>query len=405
MTAEIVSQPLYNGLPVVEATLPSGYYVDPAHYARELDTIWYRSWVYLCRADALEGPRAFRTFVIGTQQILVLRDEDGALRAFHNTCRHRGSILCQEEAGRLRSKFLTCPYHGWAYDLAGRLVATPFVEEAAGFAKADYPLYDVAVAEWRGFIFVHLGRNPPPVTQIFGAAASRLNNWPLESLVVGHRYRRTLACNWKVFWENFKECLHCPGVHPELSELVPIYNRGIVAERDDPRWQDHVASDDPRFKGGLRRGAVSWSRNGKADGVLFDGLTDQERKFGQAFVAGQPSVYMVGHVNYARVVRLHPLGPEATELSAEWLFPPETLADKDFDMGNIVDFATLVMEQDGAACELNQRGLRSLRHEAGVLMPQEYAVHQFHQWVRAALAAARAVPAEPVPPGRAPDHR
>jgi Rieske 2Fe-2S family protein len=388
MSAEIASPPTYNGLTHVEPTLPSSAYYAPAQYARELEAIWYRHWIYLCRASALEGPRAFRTFTVGTQQILVLRDEDNRLRAFHNTCRHRGSTLCTDEAGRLRAKFVTCPYHGWAYDLSGRLVATPFVEEGAGFAKADYPLYDVAVAEWRGFVFVHLGRHAPPVTEIFGAVASRLDNWPLEDLVVGHSYRRVIACNWKVFWENFKECLHCPGVHPELSAMVPIYGRGIVAERDDPNWQDHAASDDPRLKWGLRRGAASWTLNGKAEGVVFPDLTGQERKFGQAFVAGQPSVYMVGHANYARVVRLHPRGPEATELYAEWLFPAETLADKNFDMANVVDFATLVMEQDGTACELNQRGLHSLRHQSGVLMPQEYAIRQFHDWVRAALAAA-----------------
>lgn len=385
MNAGTVTPPTYNGLPRVEATLPSHYYFDSTHYERELRGIWYRNWIYLCRADALDGPRAFRTFKVGTQQILVLRDEEGKLRAYHNTCRHRGSTLCRETFGQLRAKFITCPYHGWAYDLTGRLISTSFVEEIAGFVKQDYPLYNVAIADWRGFVFVNLTKDAPPVTQLFGVVASRLDHWPLESLVVGHTYERVLECNWKVFWENFKECLHCPTVHPELSELVPIYKRGIIAERDDPHWQDHADSDDPKYKGGLRLGAATWSRNGKAEGVTFPGLTDQERRFGQAFVTGTPSVYIVGHVNYVRVIRLHPLGPEKTELRAQWLFPAQTLADKHFDIGNIVEFAQLVIDQDAGVCELNQRGLRSVAHKTGILMPQEYAVYQFHQWVRAAL--------------------
>jgi glycine betaine catabolism A len=388
VTAEIPSASAYNGLSHVQATLPSHYYFDSTHYERELNSIWYRNWIYLCRSDAIMGARAFRTFTIGTQQLLVLRDEDGELHAYHNTCRHRGSMLCRETAGQLRASSITCPYHGWTYDLTGRLIATTPVDDAAGLVKEEYSLYSVALAEWRGFIFVNLAKNAPPMTQLFGDVASRLEHWPLENLVVGHTYERVLSCNWKIFWENFKECLHCPLVHPELSELVPIYKRGIMSERDDPHWQDHVESDDPKYKGGVRRGASTWSRSGNAEGKSFPDLTEQERRFGQAFVAGTPSVYMVGHVNYVRVVRLHPLGAERTELRAQWLFPAQTLADKHFDLGNIVEFTQLVMDQDATACEINQRGLHSIAHKTGILMPQEYVVHQFHQWVRAALASA-----------------
>ena len=105
----------------VQATLPADYYLDDGHYQRELDAIWYRNWVYVCRAEALEGPRAFRTIEIGSQSILIVRDEHHRLNAFHNTCRHRGSVLCTEEEGRLRSKSIICPYHSWTYSLQGDL--------------------------------------------------------------------------------------------------------------------------------------------------------------------------------------------------------------------------------------------------------------------------------------------
>src|SRR5215471_15287662 len=115
----------WNGLETVERTLPSAWYYDPTQYARELERIWYRHWIYLCRASTLAEPLAFRTFEIGTQPILLLRDEAGTLRAFHNTCRHRGAALCREAEGTLRMQRITCPYHSWSYDLRGNLRHTP----------------------------------------------------------------------------------------------------------------------------------------------------------------------------------------------------------------------------------------------------------------------------------------
>lgn len=386
MTAHVTPAPEYNGLTTVEKTLPSSFYYDRNHYERELKAIWYRNWNYLCRSDSLDGPLSFRTFEIGTQQILIVRDEEGVLRAFHNTCRHRGSTLCTQADGTLRSKLLTCPYHAWSYNLRGELVRTPTLAAPEGFDRADYPLYDIAVEEWRGFVFVNLaGKDAVPFEVAFERGSDRLNNWPLEDLVVGHTYEKTMECNWKVFWENFNECLHCPGVHPELCDIVPIYGRAIMTEKDDPHWPDHGDSDDPRLRGGLKQGAETWSMDGAAQGPGFPDLSDEERVRGQSYMTSMPSGFIVAHVDYVRTVRLRPLGPERTELVAQWLFPPAALADPSFDMAKVVDFATIVMDQDAYACELNQRGLRSERHEVGVLMAEEYYVHQFQDWVRECL--------------------
>src|SRR5215470_3163665 len=138
----------YTGLRQLEEGLPSQYYHDPAHHERELRAVWYRNWVYLCRASTLPAPQSFRTFTVGSQTILVVRDEAGTLRAFHNTCRHRGSALCAETEGQLRSKYITCPYHGWSYDLRGQLAVVPALGMSDDFDRRNFPLYDVALAEW-----------------------------------------------------------------------------------------------------------------------------------------------------------------------------------------------------------------------------------------------------------------
>jgi Rieske 2Fe-2S family protein len=201
-----------------------------------------------------------------------------------------------------------------------------------------------------------------------------------------HVYQKTVACNWKVFWENFSECLHCPNLHPELSELAPIYGRSIIAEGDDPDWADHADDPDPKFKDGLRLNAQTWSMDGEVHGARFEVLTQKEQRAGQTYVTNLPSVFVVGHVDFVRVVRVLPLGPELTELHSEWLLPPETLQMPKFDLANVTDFATMVLDQDAEACALNQQGLHSTRHENGVLMPEEYYVHMFHTWVRDQLA-------------------
>ncbi|MDG1709495.1 MAG: Rieske 2Fe-2S domain-containing protein, partial [Emcibacteraceae bacterium] len=107
-----------------EKTLPSHYYYDQDHYENELTTIWYKNWIYVCRTDALTQPRAFSTIDIGTQNALVLRDDDGCLKAFHNVCPHRGSRLIAETEGVLKTKYITCAYHSWCFKQNGELKAT-----------------------------------------------------------------------------------------------------------------------------------------------------------------------------------------------------------------------------------------------------------------------------------------
>jgi Rieske 2Fe-2S family protein len=376
----------YNGLTEHAEGLAADAYFDPRQYETELQRIWYRNWVYVGRSSDVARVRSFRTVELGDQRILLVRDDDGVLQGFHNTCRHRGAALCRESDGLLRTGTIICPYHAWVYSLQGDLLRTSSKAHASGFDVADFPLYKINVKEWRGFIFVALTETPPPFDKSFDLPLNRLDAWPLEELIVGHVLRKTIRCNWKIFWENYNECLHCPGVHPKLSQLVPIYGRGLLEERDDPQWSEHAADQDPKFKGGLRRGAATWSLNGKTTGIPFPGLSDADREAGHIYLTGLPSVFLVGHVDYVRVVRLLPLGPEQTELRVEYLFSPQTLADSGFDLRNIVDFTDLVMTEDADVCELNQLGLHAGPHVRGVVMPEEYVIRQLHEWLRAELA-------------------
>ena len=118
-----------------------------------------------------------------------------------------------------------------------------------------------------------------------------------------------MNCNWKIFWENFNECLHCPGVHKHLSQLVPIYGRGLMGRHDDPEWDRHADNDAPEFSGGLRGGAETWSADGRAHGPKFPQLTEAEQAQGQTYATHLPSMFVVGHVDYVRSVSLDRSGP------------------------------------------------------------------------------------------------
>jgi len=377
----------HNSLTEAVAGLPAAWYFDPDHHARELRTLWRNRWIYVCRASLLTAPLSYRTIEIGDQNIVVLRDGKGELRAFHNACRHRGSLLCTEREGRLGSKLLVCPYHQWSYAADdGRLVRTSSFAEPKDFDRARYPLFKVALAEWRGCIFVNLDPEARwSDTAAFQRPPDALARFPLEAMVVGHVWRAEIACNWKAFWENFNECLHCPNVHPELTALVPLYSRRIIATRDVPDWPEHENSADPKFRGGLRPGAETWSADGSAQGHAIAALSAEDLARGQSYASAWPAMFIGGYADHARIVRLLPLGPERIELTAEWLFEREALDDPAYDAENVIGFETLVMEQDGRACELNQRGLHAAPFEHGVLMPEEYILKRFHDWVRAGL--------------------
>ena len=367
-----------------EATLPSTWYYDPAHYERELEAVWYRDWVCVGREEEIAGPGDYFLAQIGTQRLVVTRNAGGAPRAFHNTCRHRGSLLCTAERGHFPRGRIVCPYHTWTYSLDGELLATPARLECADFDARNHSLYDVHIDSWGGFLFVNLAGAPQTGLRDFlGAEAESLERWPLASLGHVHRERKLLACNWKVFWENYSECYHCPRLHPELCRIVPLYRKAVLSHADLPDWQPREPADDGRPR--VAPGLETWTLDGRRGLPPIDGLDERLRADGMAFASFTASMFVVGHPDYVRSVRLQPRGPEAVELTVDWLAAPGVRETHAASLDRVLELGRLVVEQDGRACELNQQGLKSRRHEHGVLVPQEHAVWEFHEWLRSRL--------------------
>lgn len=341
----------------LEPTLPGRYYCDPSILEAEWERIFYRSWLYAGREERVSGPGDFFTIAIGHENVLIVRDAEGGLGAFYNVCRHRGSRLCREEAGSLKA--IRCPYHAWTYRLDGRLAAAPNLRDGDGFKREEFSLYPVALRTWRGCIFINLDGEGAPLESQLGEMPERVQRYPLEDLKIAVHAVHEVEANWKILVENYQECYHCPGVHPELCDLVPLYRTGVV---DDPGNQE-VAT--------FRAGAVTFTREGTTKRPLFAGLTDKDKTTynGELIL---PNSWINFLPDFVQVRSLWPLSPTRTRLVTDWLFEPVTMAREDFDPSDAVTFTNLISEQDWKVCEGVQAGIGSRAHRHGVFTPLEH---------------------------------
>jgi len=295
----------------VKKTLPASWYYEPQQYERELDAIWYRDWICVGRLESLARDGAWFVTTIGKQKIIVTRVSDDRIVAFHNTCRHRGSELCRDDAGQFRNGRIICPYHAWTYSLQGELIATPRRLETDDFELQDYALYPVHADSWGGFIFLNLSATPATGLKSYLAEeAENLKSWPLVNMRSVRQEKMTVACNWKIFWENYSECYHCPKIHPELCRVMPVYRQGVFDPVDLPGWQ-------PQFEGDTGVGRVgdgvrTWTRDGQTSLPVIKGLSDAEIAAGVVFTSITGSMYVVAHPDYVRSVRIVPTGPMRT---------------------------------------------------------------------------------------------
>jgi choline monooxygenase len=206
-------------LPLEQArTIPADWYSDPELYALERRAVFGATWQFLDRAELVAAPGRFVTKEIAAEPLLAVRDNEGVLRGFFNVCRHRAAPVVTQETGA--ASRLRCRYHGWTYDLAGRLRGTPEFDGVAGFCREDEGLWSVSVVEWGPFLWVHLGDPSPPLPEYL-APLPELTAAGLAGLRFVARRTYDLACNWKVFVDNYLDGgYHVNTVHPGLAGVL-----------------------------------------------------------------------------------------------------------------------------------------------------------------------------------------
>jgi glycine betaine catabolism A len=332
-------------------TLPQRYFVSSEIFAREQEKIFSKQWVLVGHQS--EIPKAGDYFVaeVASESLIIVRDKGGEVHGFYNVCRHRGTRLCEDRNGHLSA--IQCPYHAWTYGLDGRLIGAPHMDDVPGFDKADYSLHAANLGFWEGFIFVNLEDAPAPLEKWCAPLAGKFLHWNLPKLCPAKRIEYSVGANWKLIFENYSECYHCPGVHPALSKLTPYDS----AEND--------LATGP-FLGGfmkiMKGKSLTLSGNACALPVGDINAEDFHRVF---YYSIFPNMLLSLHPDYVMVHQLRPQSPERTLILCDWFFHPEAFDRTDFNPNDAIAFWDMTNKQDWHVCELSQHGIGSRAYEPG----------------------------------------
>jgi Rieske 2Fe-2S family protein len=344
------------GRPLGEArTLPAAVFTDEAMHALEQRALFPRQWLAVARVADFAESGSFATVAVAGERLLIVRDEAGTLRAFFNVCRHRGARLVDESRGRLRNG-IACPYHAWVYGFDGRLRRAPHM--ALGPERTALGLVSLPLALRDGFVFVCVspGAEPP--------ALPALARFGLDALVRVARLDYDLQCNWKIVCENYSECYHCPGVHPQLARLSDLSGEGF--------------EDEAGYNGGpmqLRPGVETLSTSGRSQ---LPPLGDASALVHYWLV--YPNLMLGVHPDYLVAHRVWPVAPDRCRVDCEVFVRPQAAASERFDASPVVDFWDLTNRQDWALCERVQQGVSSRGYRPGPYHPSERCVHAFDRW-------------------------
>ncbi|MEO0420782.1 MAG: aromatic ring-hydroxylating dioxygenase subunit alpha [Pseudomonadota bacterium] len=359
-------------------TLPGACFHHPQILGLERTALFELAWHPVARVEDLAAPGRFRRVELLGQPLLLTRASDGRLHAHYNVCLHRGSRLVDAPEGELEQ--IRCPYHAWCYSLDGELTHVP--------RQAEVPLRRLApvgVTEWQGYVLVNLDADAPAL-QTQWQDLPDLSAYALPSLRLAHREVYEVRANWKLLCENYSECYHCPGSHPQLARISDYVGGG---DKTAPGATHFGAS----FNGGpmaLRDSVGTMSMTGRARLPRIASVPPSDQHLVHYYVI-YPNLLLSLHPDYVLLHVLTPTAPDRTRVSCDWLVLPEALRDREA-IEDAVQFWDLTNRQDWQLCERNQDGVRARGYAPGPYHASEECVHAFDAWyagwLRTALAGA-----------------
>jgi len=357
-------------------TLSGRDYTSADVYEQEREKIWWGDWVCIGRAEEVEHPGDFVVKDVAGESVFVVRNTEGRLNGFYNVCAHRGTKFLDDEASGNVRKGFRCPYHAWVYDLDGTLIGTPNVKEDELFDRSDYPLHPVTIGEYAGFLFANLSTDPRPLMAALTDGAESITafeRFQMEGLRIGVRIVYEVEANWKIIVENYNECLHCPSIHPELVQVVPLFRFGEV-------WDEELRDDGNR----MMDGATSFTINGASELPKLPDLAPED--YSMYYGSYEfPNLMLNLHPDCAMYYIGFPKGPSHTTVVSEYLFRPETIAGPNFKPEPVVEFWDLISKQDWEVCARAQTGVGSRSFTTGVYPRQDRFLYWFNEEYRAAM--------------------
>ncbi len=365
-------------LPLEQAhTIPSRWYFDPELAELEKRVLFDGSWQLAGRAEAVAEPGGFMTTDIAGEPILVLRDGDGVLRAFANVCRHRAAPLLTQPCGKVSK--LRCRYHGWTYDLAGRLRGVPEFDGVQGFCREDNGLHPLSVDSWGPLVWVHPSAQPPPLHDQLAPFLERVSAADVGRLRFVEQRAYVLACNWKVFVDNYLDGgYHINTVHPGLGSIVDYgAYRSLIFAESSVQLSPLVPPS------GKDAAAVASVRSGSMAQYWWHFPNLMINVYGNAMDTNQ----------------VLPLGPERCRVIFDFYFAPAAGPDGDELIRRGIEVGHQIQIEDVGICEEVQRGLASRCHDTGRFsVRREGTGWHFHQLLARRFKAAITNAAPPASP-------
>ena len=354
-------------LPALQAsTLPAWCYTSERFYAREVERIFRRVWNFLGREDEVPNPGDYMTFDLCGEPILVVRDKAGAVRAFANTCRHRGTKLL---SGTGNCRAISCPYHAWVYALSGELIGAAGMEQASGFDKKQYGLFPLRLESWAGFLFVNLDSQAEPLDRYLGELPQRLASHDPANMVCVRRRSYDVACNWKIYIENAMEEYHTPTVH-----RLSIGKQVTAPESGRGEWRGmHMPA------------AQTIALLPEDSAAAFPPIATLDTKGAQGtyFMMIHPCTFIAATQDCLWWLQEFPRGPERTEVVIGSCFPRATTSRRDFaeKVESYYRRWDKSLPEDNAISERQQAGVHSSFCIPGRLSHQELIVREIANWV------------------------
>ncbi len=341
-------------------TLEGSYYTSNDIFDKEQERIFAKGWNCVGRVSQLVKPGDYFLATIAHESLIIVRDSKGEINALFNVCRHRGTRMCEAINGHF-VKNIQCAYHAWTYDTGGNLVAAPHMYEVKNFNKDSFCLFQAQVALWEGFIFVNIDKKPQKFEKVWKPMIGRLLRFKLADLVVHHKVVYDVPANWKLIFQNYNECLHCPTMHPELSLVLP-YKSGANDLVKGPFLGGYMEITEPN---------ESATMNGRACGRIISNEIPKSDRRHAYYYSLMPNLLLSIHPDYANYYLIHPIDVNHTRVESEWMFPKETIDNPKNNMKSAIEFWDVTNRQDWGIVERNQLGVASRRYVPGPYSPRE----------------------------------
>jgi len=386
-------------------SLPREFYSDDGVYRFDVARIWRAGWLFAGHACEIPRPGDYFTLQVDTDSIIVARGDDGAIHGLHNVCRHRGSMICSEPAGHKTR--LVCPYHQWTYGLDGRLLACRGMPE--DLDKKQFGLARVHTREVEGLVFISLAENPTPFDSALELLSPLLKPQAFQRAKVAKSVDYVVRANWKLVWENNRECYHCNVNHPQYikanfdhynaDDTTPRIREAIktVVARSEHKWSaanlapTHKQTGMTLFPDAEKNIWFSANRTPLVEGWVSESLDGRQvapfmgdykdADVGTLRIRTLPNFWNHSSCDHAVSTRLLPAGPQRTTVRVYWLVDEKAVEGRDYDLTKMMPFWQLTSEQDWQICERQQRGVSSSAYVPGPYSTfKEYNVDSFDRW-------------------------